>query len=61
MPTNVLVRRIRTELRIAIVTWIDRTSHRHRRHRRQVTLARLTPPRAAPGALIRPSRGVQSF
>ena len=43
LQKNVLNRRswaTRTELRIAIVTWIERTYHRRRR---QVTLGRLTP------------------
>jgi putative transposase len=42
-PRNVLDRRrwaSRDELRIAIVTWIERTYHRRRR---QAALARLTP------------------
>jgi transposase InsO family protein len=44
LQRNVLNRRARwttrTELRIAIVTWIERTYHRRRR---QVALGRLTP------------------
>ncbi|MDF6016980.1 integrase core domain-containing protein [Streptomyces sp. JH34] len=43
LQKNVLDRRTwtsRKELRIAIVTWIERTYHRRRRHRRR---ARLTP------------------
>jgi len=43
LPNNVLDRRIwatREELRIAIVTWIERTYHRRRRQDR---LGRLTP------------------
>ena len=43
LQKNVLDRRrwnTREELRIAIVTWIERTYHRHRR---QVGLGRLTP------------------
>jgi hypothetical protein len=45
LQKNVLDRRTwanRQELRIAIVTWIERTCHRRRRQRR---LARLTPRR----------------
>jgi putative transposase len=44
LQQNVLDRRrwdTREELRIAIVTWIERTYHRRRR--RQVALGRLTP------------------
>jgi transposase InsO family protein len=43
LQTNVLDRRrwaTRAELRVAIVTWIERTYHRRRR---QVRLGRLTP------------------
>lgn len=43
LQKNVLDRRVwatREELRIAIVTWIERTSHRRRR---QASLGRLTP------------------
>jgi transposase InsO family protein len=43
LQTNVLDRQVwstRLELRIAIVTWIERTYHRRRRQRR---LTRLTP------------------
>ena len=43
---NVLDRRVwntREELRIAIVTWIERTYRRRRRRRRQAALGRLTP------------------
>src|SRR5690606_7153553 len=43
LQKNVLDRkrwRIREELRIAIITWIERTYHRHRR---QARLGRLTP------------------
>ena len=43
LPKNVLDRRswtTREELRIAIVTWIERTYHRRRR---QASLGRLTP------------------
>ncbi len=43
VPKNVLNRRswtTREELRIAIVTWVERTYHRRRR---QVRLGRLTP------------------
>ncbi|GAA2087441.1 hypothetical protein GCM10009823_01800 [Brevibacterium salitolerans] len=43
LPKNVLNRRswaTRAELRIAIVTWIERTYHRRRR---QAALGRLTP------------------
>ncbi len=43
LQKNVLDRRVRAtreELRIAIVTWIERTYHRHRR---QASLDRLTP------------------
>jgi len=45
LQKNVLSRRrwtTREELRIAIVTWIERTYHRRRR-RRQAALGRLTP------------------
>ena len=43
LQKNVLDRQVwatREELRIAIVTWIERTYHRHRR---QASLGRLTP------------------
>ena len=40
LQKNVLDRRRREQLRIAIVTWIERTYHRRRR---QVGLGRLTP------------------